>query len=116
MCGINDELMQKKLLSEKGLTYTRAVEIAQGVETSEANLREIKGPVPIKTEPVYQVQGATRTIPARKTTCSRCGVAGHSESMCRFKDKLCNFCKKKDISLGCVGPDWDNYRLTELRK
>ena len=52
--GINDEVIQKKLLSERELTYKRAVEIAQGVETSDANLREMKvpqKPVTVKTEP-----------------------------------------------------------------
>ena len=43
--GINHESTQKKLLSERNLTYERAVEIAQGVETSDANLREMTTPL-----------------------------------------------------------------------
>ena len=56
--GINHESTQKKLLSEQELTYERAVEIAQGVETSDANLCEMTTPhkpVTVKTEPVHKV-------------------------------------------------------------
>ena len=56
--GINHEATRKKLLSERELTYKRAVEIAKGVETSDANLREISTPlkpVTVKTEPVHKV-------------------------------------------------------------
>ena len=42
--GINDSTIQKKLLSEPALTYARAIEIAQGVEEVEKNLREIRAP------------------------------------------------------------------------
>ena len=47
------------MLDERELTYKQAVEIAQGVEISDANLREIKTPqksVTVKTEPVHQIE------------------------------------------------------------
>ena len=34
VCGINDTAVQKRLLAEPGLTYAKAVEIAQGAETA----------------------------------------------------------------------------------
>ena len=55
---INHEATQKKLLSERELTYERAVEIAKGVETSDAHLREISTPlkpVTVETELVHKV-------------------------------------------------------------
>ena len=42
--GINDDNIQKKLLSEPALTYARALEIAQGMEEAEKNLREMRAP------------------------------------------------------------------------
>ena len=42
--GINDDNIQKKLLSESALTYKRALEIAQGAEEAEKNLREMRAP------------------------------------------------------------------------
>ena len=34
VCGVNDELIQRRLLSERGLTYERALEIALAIETA----------------------------------------------------------------------------------
>ena len=42
--GINDDNIQKKLLSEPVLSYTRALEIARGAEVAEKNLREMRAP------------------------------------------------------------------------
>ena len=41
MCGINDDTIQKKLLAEAKLTYTKALELAQGLETAAQNVKEI---------------------------------------------------------------------------
>ena len=43
VCGINDITIQKRLLSEPGLTYAKAVEIAQSAETAAQSLRELRG-------------------------------------------------------------------------
>ena len=94
--GINHEATQKKLLSESDLTYKRAVEIAQGIETSTANLREIQTPlkpVTVKTEPVHKVtrERDSSAKPVKNSSpCPHCGTAGHSGSNCRFKDKRCH--------------------------
>ena len=102
--GINDEAIRDKLLGERTLTYDKAVEIAQGVETKDASLREMKTlhkPVTVKTEPVHRVDRRrvprTRppTSPRTTTACPRCGTEGHAASACRFKDKSCNYCHKK---------------------
>ena len=34
VCGINDDTIQKRLLAEAKLTYTKALELAQGLETA----------------------------------------------------------------------------------
>ena len=46
--GINDDRIREKLLEEKDLSYKRALEIAQGVEAANKNLKEMKVS---KTEP-----------------------------------------------------------------
>ena len=89
------------------LTYKRAVEIAVGVETTGASLREMKTPQkppPIKTEPLHQAkrekrERRDRTKPAGASTsrlaaCPRCSAEGHVASQCRFKEKYCNYCHK----------------------
>ena len=43
VCGINDDRIQQRLLSEKGLTYKKApVELSQGLETAAKNVRELQ--------------------------------------------------------------------------
>ena len=37
VCGINDDRIQQRLLSEKGLTYKKALELSQGLETAAKN-------------------------------------------------------------------------------
>ena len=44
VCGLHSESTQKRLLSEAGLTLTRAVEIAQSMEAAHKNAQALKGP------------------------------------------------------------------------
>ena len=46
VCGVNHEAIQRKLLSEKNLTFEKAYALAQSIETAErdtANLKSKKG-------------------------------------------------------------------------
>jgi len=83
--GISHEATRKKLLSKSTLTYTKVVEIAQGIETSDANDR-----ISLMTE---------RDSSARAVKCSSacpcCGMKNQSANDYRFKDKQCNYSKKK---------------------
>ena len=40
VCGISDVQIQRRLLAERTLTFTKALEIAQGLETAAKNMRE----------------------------------------------------------------------------
>ena len=42
VCGINDDRIQQRLLSEKGLTYKKALELSQGLERAAKNVRELQ--------------------------------------------------------------------------
>ena len=103
--GINDDNTKKKLLQEVDLTFARALAIAQGVETADQTLKEMKSPqestIPIKTEQVHNV----RKVPSGKdkdALCYCCGNPGHVAVNCRFRDSVCHKCKKKDIWLVCA--------------
>ena len=41
VCGISDVQIQRRLLAERALTFTKALEIAQGLETAAKNMREL---------------------------------------------------------------------------
>ena len=100
--GINDERIREKLLEEKDLSYKRALEIAQGVEAANKNLKEMKAPKPEPTAPapVHKVP-SRRPPPTHErgqnptVKCHRCGAAGHLATTCRFRDRTCYKCGKK---------------------
>ena len=107
--GINDEVIQKKLLSE--LTYKRAIDIAQGVETSECQLTwdEVpQKPVTVKTEPVHQVERGSSARPPRKqgTPCPRCGMQPACAGL------RTSIAKRRDTSPECAGDCNKQLRCT----
>ncbi len=42
VCGIMDDAIQKRLLTETELTYKRAVELSQGIERAAQNVKDLK--------------------------------------------------------------------------
>ena len=44
VCGINDSIIQRLLLAEKGLSFKTALELAQGMESAAKNVRELNVP------------------------------------------------------------------------
>ena len=76
---------QKKLLTEADLTFTRAVEIAEGMEAAEASTQQFsKGGA-----------AAVHKVDQKGDPCYRCGRSNHTSDECRFKDATCHACEKK---------------------
>ena len=74
VCGIGDQALQRKLLSEKDLTYERALEIALSHESATKNVAALHSSSSSTGETLYQVEGsATRSSSSSSTTCYRCG-------------------------------------------
>ena len=90
VCGLRHEATQRRLLTEHALTYTKALEIAKGMEAADSNTISLK----IREPPINKVLHPTLQGTGRKT-CYRCGKAGHLPSECRFKDAHCHACGKK---------------------
>ena len=44
VCGINNTIIQRRLLSEKELSFKTALELAQGMESAAKNVRELTVP------------------------------------------------------------------------
>ena len=112
VCGINDDAMQKRLLSEPRLDYAKAVETAMNMETAAQSVKELKGKPEMymnTTSTVHkmspnpsQEQGvACKTEP----TCFHCGIQGHTVSKCRIdKSVVCHHCGKRgDMQRTCKG-------------
>ena len=68
MCGINDDRIQQRLLSEKGLAYKKALELSQGLETAAKNIRELQS---TKQEPAQ----LHKVTPGRRGRVQTAGVA-----------------------------------------
>ena len=93
VCGVNDERVQRRLLSEREtrLNFKRALELANMMESADKNSRELQSRASAGTQPqsqkeVYQVTFAGG--------CWRCGKQNHKPASCRFKTARCHNCGK----------------------
>ena len=101
VCGISDDAIQRRLLTEPGLTYKKSLEIAQNLEATSQNMRELHSTSSSKKEASSEVNkviqaGKPESKPQGKsdTPCYRCGKPGHKSASCRFKEATCHFCGK----------------------
>ncbi len=99
VCGIVDDRMQRRLLSEpyEGLTLARVVEICMAIETANKDVQrlhnETKG-----QEYVNAVASRKKLNDSVKSSvkgcCMRCGVSSHRSDECSFKTAECYKCGK----------------------
>ena len=119
VCGINDVRMQRRLLSEPELTYKKAFDLAQAMESAEKYTQSLRLP---KQEIVHEIHN--QTLPEARergiegstensvhimgkanvqsssfqksfdSECYRCG-GRHRASTCRFKEWNCFECGKQ---------------------
>ena len=86
VCGLRNESIRKRLLTEEKLTFTKAVEIAHSLETASKDAL-LKGP----ESAVHNVMSHT----PKKEQCYRCGRSNHKAPDCRFKNATCHKCGKQ---------------------
>lgn len=92
VCGVNDDKIQRRLLSERELTYKKAVDVAIGMEQAAkgaADLQCSKGEVNIVRSGPQSSKSENRSV---MKDCWRCGGNKHSPAECHFKDKDCFNC------------------------
>ena len=101
VCGINDEAIQKQLLSKPKLTYEQAVELALSLERAAQNIQDLKtrkegsGHNQPRQQEVHGVSSTGSPVGSTGLTCYRCGNKGHTVAKCRVsKDMVCNKCGK----------------------
>ena len=81
------EFMQRRLLSEVNLTFSKAFELAKAAELAEKSVADLQRPV--DTASVHAVQ----PVPPSSVSCHRCG-GKHNASSCRVKSAVCYNCGK----------------------
>ena len=101
VCGLRNRAIQKKLLTEKDLTWKMAVDIANAMESADkqANaLRNEASSSSINKVNEYKPRETRHTEHRRNDQenkpCFRCGE-NHTPQSCRFKNQNCRFCKKQ---------------------
>ncbi|KAJ8351939.1 hypothetical protein SKAU_G00234150 [Synaphobranchus kaupii] len=101
VCGINDDGLQRRLLGEATLTFKKALEISQAMETAANNTKDIqKANGGAQPSAVHHVS-TEKT--GKSVECYRCGGA-HFANDCGFKDAVCHNCQKKGhIAKKCRG-------------
>ena len=104
LCGINDPNTQRRLLSEVNLTFQKAFEIAQGLESAVQNLKTLQGSQVLPSKEIHKVEKTVST----HVSCFRCG-----KSNCRFKTARCYNCGKfghiKEVCRGKTIPNKIQY-------
>ena len=108
VCGLRNKAIQKRLLSEAELTFERAIQIAQGMESGERNCLELHG---TEEERLIKFSRSSTLKGPRKPQwtpiqCFRCGGNNHKSAVCRFKDSQCFKCRKVGhIAAVCQGKE-----------
>ena len=104
ICGINNDRMQHRLLAESKLSFEKAYELAQAMDTADHDAKELQGPLTAAVNKLNRGAGRNFSIGTRLMTslmthknsrnnCYRCG-GKHSTNNCRFHQSECRFCKK----------------------
>ncbi|XP_018574450.1 uncharacterized protein LOC108913383 [Anoplophora glabripennis] len=100
VCGVKDENLQRRLLAEQNLTFSKAEELALAHETAMQSVSALRETTVLATHSVNKFQN--KQFKQNGKTCFR-GENMHAPEDCRFKDAVCNFCKKKGhIERACL--------------
>ena len=99
VCGLRNMQIQKRLLSEAKLKYSKAVEIAVAMETAIRDASELQSelnpnPVP-HVDKLTEHNKPTPAKPATNPPCYRCGGNTHMTHNCFYKDQICHHCGKQ---------------------
>ena len=91
VCGLRSESTRKLLFREDKLTFSKAVDLAQNLETASKDA-QMKGTdqTAAGSSGVHKVMS-----PSKKEACHRCGLTNHKANDCRFKEATCHGCGKK---------------------
>ena len=97
VCGLNLESVQQKLLLEKDLTMSKALELALSLSSADKTSLVMHASNPNPSDPVVQI--LHRDGPTKRP-CYRCGKTGHVSDHCRFREATCHSCGK----IGHISP------------
>ena len=77
VCGLRHETIQRRLLSEKDLTYTKAMEIARAMEAADANAKSFKDAGPA----IHKFSSQPTRDRDARNPCYRCGCTSCTHTL-----------------------------------
>ena len=101
VCGLTNEHVKKRLLTEVELTFQRAHDLAVSMEVAQKDTNELA-----RSRNVHSCQASKKNYSHkhatpdekkthRPTKCQHCGGEGHNPNRCWFKDQQCYKCGKR---------------------
>ena len=95
VCGIGDGKIQRRLLAESELTFKKAFELAQAMETADRDARDLGKP----REEVHAIGGTAGgrkdVAPQTANITPRYHCGSRHRGECRFKNAVCHGCGKR---------------------
>ena len=101
--GINDKALQKKLLMDRNLTLSRAIDILRSNETMKKQLKSLKqsNEDTIQIDMVYNNKNPEKAETQQQPARGRCrycnGIHARKKEQCPAFGKTCNHCGRKTI-------------------
>ena len=90
VCGLRHENIQRRLLSEVELTYSKAMDIARSMEAADKNTKSFK-----PSDSAIRSFSSQPPRTRERRPCYRCGRLAHDPAECKFKDAQCHHCGKR---------------------
>ena len=102
VCGLTNEQITKRLMTEAELTFAKAQQMAISMETAAKDSKEIFKSHTASSSAVNKLQyrnakqhNSKCSPKGGKYKCFRCGCKDHNPDNCKFKNELCHRCGKK---------------------
>ena len=96
VCGMNDTRIQRCHLSEPDLTFQKAFELIQAMESADKDTQDVRKAIEQPTQ-IHYVQKKTppaNSYPSSAVKCYHCG-GSHLAMECTFRNSTCHFCHKQ---------------------
>ncbi len=90
VCGINDDRILRRLLSETELTFKKALQISTSMETADKHTADLRKSDPAVNQ-VKSHRSGNKASGASQTLCFRCG-GKHNAGTCFYKEAECYAC------------------------
>ena len=99
--GLNNQQIQKRLLAESKLKFSKAVDIAVAMETATRDATEVHSELregkPLGLDKLTLSRPSNRpdNSPPSLVVCYQCGANTHVATECSFKKEVCHKCGKR---------------------